>query len=171
MLLRRRHHTRLICRYRIDRFQTEAALYLKLRFRGIHNGNRYFLLRIRWSDATKNDRAIKHEQFRDAVGLMFPLGIVKISPETPFSPRMGDRGKTVNIWHWKADWERDLQADGGFEHMKDQFTLTCLHDFDSDPTSLYLSTKQYTIGADLLAGGYSCRVFTFASQGHNQWKI
>ena len=122
----------------------------EVEIRGVHNGKDVFF-GIRWSDATKNDRAIKHEQFRDAVGLMFPLGIVKISPETPFSPRMGDRGKSVNIWHWKADWERDLQADGGFEHMQDVYP-DMFHDFDSNPHPCVYN-KTVHDSADLLAGG------------------
>ncbi|MCP4412679.1 MAG: hypothetical protein GY808_08965, partial [Gammaproteobacteria bacterium] len=92
-------------------------------------------------------------QFRDAVGLMFPLGIVKISPETPFSPRMGDRGKTVNIWHWKADWESDLLADGGFEHVEDQYP-NMFSDFDFDPDPVVINKTAHD-GADLMSGGYS----------------
>ncbi len=117
---------------------------------GVHNGETIFF-GIKWKDATENDRAIKHEQFRDAVGLMFPLGIVKISPETPLIPRMGDRGKSVNIWHWKADWERDLHADGGYEHIQDQYP-NMWHDFDSDPhPCTYNKTVHDSV--DLLAGG------------------
>ncbi len=122
----------------------------EVEIRGIHNGNTIFF-GVNWNDSTKNDRAIKHEDFRDAVGLMFPLGIVKISPETPFSPRMGDRGKAVNIWHWKADWERDLQADGGYEHMEDQYP-NMWHDFDSDPHPCEFN-KTVHDSVDLLAGG------------------
>ncbi len=120
--------------------------------RGVHNGKDIFF-GIRWNDATNNNRAIKHEQFRDAVGLMFPLGIVKISPETPFSPRMGDRGKTVNIWHWKADWESDLRADGGFEHVEDQYP-NMFSDFDFDPDPVVINKTAHD-GADLMSGGYS----------------
>lgn len=122
----------------------------EVKVRGIHNGKDIFF-GIQWSDATKNDRAIKHEQFRDAVGLMFPLGIVKISPETPFSPRMGDRGKTVNIWHWKADWERDIHADGGYEHMEDVYP-DMFSDFDFDPDPVLINKVAHD-GADLFAGG------------------
>lgn len=118
--------------------------------KGIHNGKMIFF-GIRWKDSTKNDRAIKHEQFRDAVGMMFPIDIVKISPETPFSPRMGDRGKPVNIWQWKADWERDLHATGGFEHMQDEYP-DMWHDFDSDPHPDYFNKKVHD-SVPLMAGG------------------
>jgi Ethylbenzene dehydrogenase len=119
--------------------------------RSFHNGETIFF-GIKWNDASKNDRAIAHEQFRDAVGLMFPLETVKvISPEKPFSPRMGDRGKPVNIWHWKADWEKELLIDCGIEHMEDQYP-NMWHDFDSDPHPC-LNNKEVHESADLMAGG------------------
>ncbi len=132
--------------------------------RGIHNGENIFF-GIRWSDATRNDRAIKHEQFRDAVGLMFPLGIVKISPETPFSPRMGDRGKSVNIWHWKADWERDLQADGGYEHMEDQYP-NMFTDFDFDPEPVQINKTAHD-GVDLMSGGLAAGSLLSSPRGRS----
>jgi hypothetical protein len=116
----------------------------------IHNGETLFFY-VTWSDATKNDRAIKHEQFRDAVGFMFPIDIVEISPRTPFSPRMGDRGKPVNIWHWKADWERDLHAEGGYEHMEDQYP-NMFTDFDFNPNPDYFNKKVHD-SVPLMAGG------------------
>ena len=119
--------------------------------RGFHNGETIFF-GIKWSDDSKNDRAIAHAQFRDAVGLMFPLETVKvISPEKPFSPRMGDRGKPVNIWHWKADWEKELTVDGGIEHIQDEYP-NMWHDFDSDPHPC-LFNKEVHDSADLMAGG------------------
>jgi len=119
--------------------------------RSFHNGKTIFFC-VSWNDDSKNEWTIEHAQFRDAVGLMFPLETVKeISPEKPFSPRMGDRGKPVNIWHWKADWERDLQADGGYEHMEDHYT-NMWHDFDSDPHPC-LFNKEVHDSADLMAGG------------------
>ena len=119
--------------------------------RGFHNGETIFF-GIKWNDASKNDRAMAHEQFRDAVGLMFPLEEVKvISPEKPFSPRMGDRGKPVNIWHWKADWEKELHVEGGFEHMQDLYP-NMWHDFDSDPHPC-IYNKEVHDSVDLLAGG------------------
>ncbi|MBS1257759.1 MAG: hypothetical protein MAG551_00806 [Candidatus Scalindua arabica] len=119
--------------------------------RSFHNGETIFF-GIRWDDASRNERAIAHAQFRDAVGLMFPLETVKeISPEKPFSPRMGDRGKPVNIWHWKADWEKELTVDGGIEHIQDEYP-NMWHDFDSDPHPC-LYNKEVHDGADLMAGG------------------
>ena len=123
----------------------------EVEIRGFHNGETIFF-GIKWNDASKNERAIAHAQFRDAVGLMFPLETVKeISPEKPFSPRMGDRGKPVNIWHWKADWEKELHVEGGYEHMEDEYP-NMWHDFDSDPHPDYFNKKVHE-SAPLMAGG------------------
>jgi len=121
--------------------------------RGFHNGETIFF-GIKWSDDSKNDRAIAHAQFRDAVGLMFPLETVKvISPEKPFSPRMGDRGKPVNIWHWKADWEKELSVAGGKEHMEDEYP-NMFTDFDFNPNPIGFHSESYE-SASLMAGGIS----------------
>ena len=119
--------------------------------RGFHNSETIFF-GIKWNDASKNDRAIAHAQFRDAVGLMFPLETVKeISPEKPFSPRMGDRSKPVNIWHWKADWEKELNVDGGKEHMEDEYP-NMFTDFDFNPDPVHFHKETYE-SAPLMAGG------------------
>ncbi|MGR3301428.1 MAG: ethylbenzene dehydrogenase-related protein [Candidatus Scalindua sp.] len=123
----------------------------EVEIRGFHNGETIFF-GIKWNDASKNDRAIAHEQFRDAVGLMFPLETVKvISPEKPFSPRMGDRGKPVNIWHWKADWEKELSVYGGIEHMEDEYP-NMFTDFDFNPDPINFHKEAYESAA-LMAGG------------------
>ena len=121
--------------------------------RSFHNGETIFF-GIKWEDDSKNERAIAHAQFRDAVGLMFPLEEVKvISPEKPFSPRMGDRGKPVNIWHWKADWEKELSVAGGIEHMEDEYP-NMFTDFDFNPHPIDFHTESYE-SASLMAGGVS----------------
>ena len=135
----------------------------ELEVRGFHNGETIFF-GLKWSDETSNERAITPTQFRDAVGLMFPLEIVTISPETPFSPRMGDRAKPVNIWHWKADWEKDLHAAGGLEHMEDQYP-DMISDFDFDPIPLPHHKVLYQ-SADQMAGGVSAgNILSKANRG------
>ncbi len=121
--------------------------------RSFHNGETIFF-GIKWEDDSKNERAIAHAQFRDAVGLMFPLEEVKvISPEKPFSPRMGDRGKPVNIWHWKADWEKELSVAGGKEHMEDEYP-NMFTDFDFSPDPIHFQEKVMQ-SAELMSGGVS----------------
>ncbi len=132
--------------------------------RGFHNGETIFF-KLRWNDVTKNERAITHEQFRDAVGMMFPLEIVTISPETPFSPRMGDRGKPVNIWHWKADWEKELHVAGGYEHMEDQYP-NMFSDFDFDPHPDYFNKKVHE-SVPLMAGGIATGILLSKARGRS----
>ena len=79
--------------------------------KAIHDGLMIYF-KISWSDPTKNARVIAVQEFRDGVALMFPLGAVEITPAEHFSPRMGDREKPINLWHWKADWDADLLVKG-----------------------------------------------------------
>ncbi len=146
-------------------FPNGGGSVLEVNVRGFHNGETIFF-GIKWNDASKNDRAIAHEQFRDAVGLMFPLETVKvISPEKPFSPRMGDRGKPVNIWHWKADWEKELHVEGGYEHMEDEYP-NMWHDFDSDPHPDYFNKKVHESAA-LMAGGIAAGSLLSQARGRS----
>ncbi len=122
----------------------------EIAIRGFHNGETIFF-RLTWDDATKNERAIKHEQFRDAVAMMFPLDLVTISPETPFSPRMGDRGRPVNLWHWKADWEKELHLAGRYEHMEDEY-INMFDDFSDNPHSVPFHNSLYS-STSFISGG------------------
>jgi DMSO reductase family type II enzyme heme b subunit len=122
----------------------------EIEIRGFHNGETIFF-RLAWDDATNDERAIKPQQYRDAVAMMFPLDIVTISPETPFSPRMGDRAKPVNLWHWKADWEKELHLAGGYEHIEDEY-LNMFDDFASNPHPVKGHSDLYA-SASLVSGG------------------
>ncbi|HJW89018.1 MAG TPA: ethylbenzene dehydrogenase-related protein [Anaerolineales bacterium] len=59
---------------------------------------------VEWADETKNDAALRPQDFRDAVAVQFPL----IEGQPYFC--MGQQGGNVNIWHWKADWQADIVA-------------------------------------------------------------
>jgi DMSO reductase family type II enzyme heme b subunit len=122
----------------------------ELSIRGFHNGETIFF-RLTWVDATNNERTIKHEQFRDAVAMMFPLDLVTISPDTPFSPRMGDRGRPVNLWHWKADWEKELHLAGGYEHMEDEYN-NMFDDFSDNPNPVSFHNNLYS-STSFISGG------------------
>ena len=56
--------------------------------------------------------SIRPHNFRDAVALQFPVRI----PEGPIKPHffLGDAGKPVNLWYWKADAQtpEELNASG-----------------------------------------------------------
>lgn len=73
------------------------------------NDGAWIAFLLEWTDATRDAAAIKPDQFRDAAALQFP-----VNKDVP-GACMGVRGQTVNIWHWKADWQEDI--DKGFQDM------------------------------------------------------
>ncbi len=68
---------------------------------------------IEWLDPTRDVHATQPDQFRDAAALMFPVG--EVLPNIC----MGTPGQMTNIWHWKADWQEDI--DRGFQEIRDQY--------------------------------------------------
>ena len=68
--------------------------------RSVHNGQDISFL-VEWQDATKNER-LTPGVFRDGAALALPLG------NAPAFFCMGQLDHYVNIWHWKADWQSDV---------------------------------------------------------------
>ncbi|MFM8551589.1 MAG: ethylbenzene dehydrogenase-related protein, partial [Nitrospiraceae bacterium] len=66
----------------------------------VHNGTEIAFL-LEWQDNTKNDR-LTPGTFRDGVAIGLPLG------EAPAFFCMGQLDHYINIWHWKADWQSDI---------------------------------------------------------------
>ena len=56
---------------------------------------------MEWQDATKNER-LTPGVFRDGAAVALPLG------DAPAFFCMGQLDHYVNIWHWKADWQSDV---------------------------------------------------------------
>jgi mono/diheme cytochrome c family protein len=85
-----------------------------LTVQALHNGEE-LAIRLSWIDATSDTRAVRHDEFRDAVALQFSL-----TPDPPFY--MGEAGRLggVNLWMWKADREQDLE--GGYQDVGAAFT-------------------------------------------------
>ncbi len=78
-----------------------------MRVSALHNGDSVFFHLV-WQDDSE-DRAIKDiNQFVDGAAVMFP--IVEDAPLIG----MGIQGKPVNVWMWRADWERpkNVAAEG-----------------------------------------------------------
>src|SRR5207249_978221 len=71
-----------------------------LTVRSLHNGKELAFL-LEWQDPTKNDR-LTPGTFRDGVAISFPLG------DAPAFFCMGQLDHYLNIWHWKADWQTDI---------------------------------------------------------------
>lgn len=66
----------------------------------VHNGKDIAFL-LEWEDNTKNDR-LSPGTFRDGVAIGLPLG------DAPAFFCMGQLDHYINIWHWKADWQSDI---------------------------------------------------------------
>jgi hypothetical protein len=71
-----------------------------LTVRSVHNGKEIAFL-LEWQDNTKNDR-LTPGTFRDGVAIGLPLG------DAPAFFCMGQLDHYINIWHWKADWQSDI---------------------------------------------------------------
>ncbi len=78
-------------------------------------GPKMATFRLEWRDAQQNDEVIRPEDFRDGIALQYvPQGKPDDYIGMPFIG-MGDNEDTVTIWHWKADWQADM--DGGFRDV------------------------------------------------------
>ncbi len=71
-----------------------------LTVRALHNGTDIAFL-LEWQDNTKNDR-LTPGTFRDGAAIGLPLG------DAPAFFCMGQLDHYINIWHWKADWQSDI---------------------------------------------------------------
>jgi hypothetical protein len=71
-----------------------------LTVRSLHNGTEIAFL-LEWQDNTKNDQ-LTPGTFRDGVAIGLPLD------DAPAFFCMGQLDHYINIWHWKADWQSDI---------------------------------------------------------------
>ncbi len=71
-----------------------------LTVRSVHDGKDIAFF-LEWQDNTKNDK-LTPGTFRDGMAIGLPLG------EAPAFFCMGQLDHYINIWHWKADWQSDL---------------------------------------------------------------
>jgi len=72
----------------------------ELKVRAIHN-TRDIAFLVEWEDPTE-DASIDIDKFSDAVALEFPSQASKEKPHFA----MGDRENPINIWFWRASWQR-----------------------------------------------------------------
>lgn len=110
--------------------------------RSINNGKEIAFM-LTWKDSTKNDK-VTMERFRDGVAMQFP-----VKSETPFFC-MGQADSFSNIWHWKADWQTDIdkiraEREGGDREEPKS----------GDVRRFELIPKRSTPVEDLIGGGFS----------------
>ncbi len=86
----------------------------EIKVRAVHNGHSIAFL-LEWKDATKSDRIVV-DQFGDQVAVQMP---VKFNKDAPPSPMMGNPGGRVDIWQWRAAFQRDL--DEGEPKLRDLY--------------------------------------------------
>ena len=80
--------------------------------KAIHNAQ-WIAFLLTWDDKTRDVTATKPDEFRDAAAIQLPL-----NPQGT-AVCMGVPGQAVNLWHWKADWQEDL--DKGFRDVVDAY--------------------------------------------------
>jgi hypothetical protein len=122
-----------------------------LTVRSLHNGTEIAFL-LEWQDNTKNDR-LTPGTFRDGVAIGLPLG------DAPSFFCMGQLDHYINIWHWKADWQSDIdrRAAKASEKARDG-----VRTFEVIP-------RRVSSVEDLIGGGFST-LTTKEKQGRVQGK-
>lgn len=73
-------------------------------------------IKMLWLDGTRDDTFIQSEQFKDAAAVQFPVQVTKLPQKPHFV--MGNIEEIVNIWHWKAEWNKDAT---GMADMEDVY--------------------------------------------------
>ena len=80
--------------------------------KSLNDGQRIAFL-LTWADTTQDDHATRPDQFRDAAAVQMP-----VTSTVPVIC-MGAAGQLVNTWHWKADWQTDI--DKGFQEVVEAY--------------------------------------------------
>ena len=92
---------------------------------------------LEWADPTESTAALSTNQFRDSIAISLP------TTEGKTFVAMGGPGTPVNIMHWKADWQKDIDLN----HYQDRE--------DAYPNMAY----DFYIGDDVrngeIAGGFN----------------
>jgi hypothetical protein len=123
--------------------------------RSVHNGSDIAFL-LEWQDNTKNDR-LTPGTFRDGVAIGLPLG------DAPAFFCMGQLDHYINIWHWKADWQSDIDRRAARQSEKKEGGVRT---FEVIP-------RRVSSVEDLIGGGFSTLTTKEKQgrvQGKAQWK-
>lgn len=83
----------------------------KVIFSAVRNKSELAIV-LEWADNAKDNSYGFSERFTDQAAVMFPLNPQEEAPMIT----MGSEGNTVNIWQWKAAWQKDLEPE-----KKDRF--------------------------------------------------
>jgi hypothetical protein len=119
--------------------------------RSVHNGKDIAFL-LEWQDNTKNDR-LTPGTFRDGVAVGLPLG------DAPAFFCMGQLDHYINIWHWKADWQSDI----------DRRAARAAEKQSGEVRRFEVIPRRVSSVEDLIGGGFST-LTTKEKQGRVQGK-
>jgi DMSO reductase family type II enzyme heme b subunit len=75
---------------------------------------------LEYNDPTRNDIMVTSQQYKDQAAIMFPVN--QSGEEPPFT--MGGDGERVNIWQWKATWNKEGAGKNdnvAMQDMEDQY--------------------------------------------------
>ena len=86
----------------------------EIKVRAVHNGH-WIAFHLEWKDSTQSDLLVV-DKFGDQVAVQMP---VKFNKAAPPSPMMGNPGGRVDIWQWRAAFQRDL--DKGEPKIRDHY--------------------------------------------------
>jgi DMSO reductase family type II enzyme heme b subunit len=85
-----------------------------VRVKAATNGKEIAIM-LTWLDSTRDDIMVRSQQYKDQAALMFPVN--QGGEEPPFT--MGGDGERVNIWQWKATWDKEAAGTAGNAGMQD----------------------------------------------------
>jgi mono/diheme cytochrome c family protein len=97
---------------------------VRVKFQGIINDDA-IAFRLEWEDESPNKSASRHQDFKDAIAMEFALGDVVLHKHGHNEPffGMGNRGKVVNIWQWRADWQQDIETKEELEYATEDMDM------------------------------------------------
>ena len=94
----------------------------------LHDGGE-LAIRLSWIDPTMDDRAVRHDEFRDGVAIQFSM-----TSDPPFYMGTRNRDGGVNIWYWKAERQTDIAS--GYQDVDAAFPLRAV---DMYPEQKYVT--------------------------------
>jgi hypothetical protein len=139
----------------------------KVIFSAVRNKSELAII-LEWTDNAKDNSYGFSERFTDQAAVMFPL---EPQEEAPMIT-MGNEGNTVNIWQWKAAWQKDLEPEKNNQFRKRR---------DSSPSSSGMSSQNMDRESpveDLNAEGFSTLTIQEEQNVHgkgvwkdNRWRV
>jgi DMSO reductase family type II enzyme heme b subunit len=118
-----------------------------VRVKAANNGKEIAVM-LTWLDPTRNDIMVRSQQYKDQAAIMFPVN--QAGEEPPFT--MGGDGERVNIWQWKATWNKEgagASGNTGMQDMEDEYKNMVL---GSGTGYMYEPDGKLAMSAELKSG-------------------